>query len=105
MVLEIKAVEYELLKTTAKRAGKKIIRGKKYRRDMKSLEKAKMSTDKYESLEPSPKQIRGWDPEAAPPAKSRGPPHNSQPAREALGIFPLSRIMGFSTRHLTGQER
>jgi len=56
--------------------------GKKYRRDMRNLEKIKLSKDECESPEPSPKWIRGWDP------GSRETPHNSPPAREALGIPP-----------------
>lgn len=36
--------------------------GKKYRRDMRNLEKIKLSKDKCEFPEPSPKWIRGWDP-------------------------------------------
>lgn len=48
--------------------------GKKYRRDMKSLEKISLSKDKCESPEPSPKWIRSWDPEAADPHQEQRRP-------------------------------
>lgn len=48
--------------------------GKKYRRDTKSLEKIRLPKDRCESPEPSPKWIRGWDPEAADPHQEQRRP-------------------------------